>query len=295
MPGTHRPEIGVGCPSDESFVEPERGSADTTLASSHALVAASSHALVAHDALEAHEGTPTDNGSATDSLTAEAPAVNDALEARAELGESTNVSLTRRAPGVLTPSDITSTSTEVSKPCACSGNCGWVLCTRALNQRRSQKKTLRKLGHRFCSWCECESEGCGRPRSREHSSKRWCSACAPDRVRKRQQYATAHGVWPLSSLGSDASLKFLAKIGFLTNRMLPNDTRAVLDLMQSGNPFQGQDIKAIHIVLWFLAQAIKWPPVVQEFSRQLATRNIDELRDQDLLHILKELIAWAAD
>ena len=119
---------------------------------------------------------------------------------------------------------IASTSTEVLKVCECSGNCGWVLCSRAANQRLRQKIVVSatsnctrvcKPGRRLCSWCECESHGCLRPRNKAIGSKRWCVLCAPTRATKRHQYVTAYGVWPKSLLGDSLILKFVARTGFL--------------------------------------------------------------------------------
>ena len=123
--------------------------------------------------------------------------------------------------------------------------------------------------------------------------RRWCCVCFRTRQAKRHQYANEFGVWPLASLGNNARVKVLVKIAFLLERVMPADGQVFLDLVQASDPLEGQAIKPVQMVIWFLVHAIKWPPVVRHVMTLLEGKAIDGIGVVDLVRLFTDAISWA--
>ena len=184
--------------------------------------------------------------------------------------------------------------------CQCSGNCGWVVCVNNHNAQRGarERRPLRICGrkawpgNKWCGWCKCEVAGCQSPRNKSYS-KRWCKSCVPKRAAQDHQYANAFGVWPIAAVGKQNPVRFVARTAFLLDRVLPDDTRAWLEFVSASNPFEGQAIQPQYMVLVFLAQAFKWPPVVRHMTQLVSTMRVSEIDAAALSRLCKDLLRWA--
>ena len=157
--------------------------------------------------------------------------------------------------------------------CHCFGGCGSRLHKRRANATYREKSgpppvicgNATLTGERYCSRCKCELDGCGSCRK---SSIRWC---AKHHVTlSRGQYAVPSGVhtfvkdWP-------PNVKFLARLGHLLPFLEPGDGKAMRLFMLQHSVCQPRQPLCKRVVWAFLAHLIRWPPVVQEWGRRLAS------------------------
>ena len=125
----------------------------------------------------------------------------------------------------------------------------------------------------FCRFCICEAVDesgmqCPKRRFRE-CGKRWCCKHQLERTpaegQSGCQYVNRHGIWSYGR-GWCLELKMVARAGFILEELTPQDLPEFVECVcQVGPPVAGQRLSPALLSAAFLAQAIKWPPVVKAF------------------------------
>ncbi len=182
--------------------------------------------------------------------------------------------------------------------CECSGNCGFPTCARNCNLRRRNASlaicTRAPLaGFRLCNFCKCETLGCSSPRNgRRVPLLRWCVSCGSVPL-KTGQYQNALGVQTFERDWCD-TLRVVARFGFLfQNYVVPGDITAFLELASSLSPRLGHDIHPQMLTALFLAQCVKWPPVVRFMQRYLHERDLLSFQWSDYHALVVACLAHA--
>jgi len=161
---------------------------------------------------------------------------------------------------------VTPISEGGAATCQCSGNCKWLphkAWQRAPVDARASKPCDRPRvdGSLLCSWCVCEHESCPRARGGPAGDRRFCNAHLVKL--KASQYVNAAGVF---SFGRDWSweAKFVARIGFIADRVLPEDFVAFVEQgVALAAAKGGEPVEPAFLALMFLLQCVKWPPTVR--------------------------------
>jgi len=188
---------------------------------------------------------------------------------------------------------------QVSR-CRCSGNCGSGSCERRLNLRRDGGTcehictTPVQAGHTLCARCECEAHGCNRPRNSKVAAcaKRFCTLCAKNvpLVACGQGYITAFGKQRFDK-GWSSVLTLMASWGFLLNFVMPTDCTAFRAYALELGARPGANMSAPVLTLLFLANAVKWPTVVDFMKSR--TEHLVDVSAAGIVRILVEAVKFA--
>ena len=185
--------------------------------------------------------------------------------------------------------------------CGCSGNCGHRRRKNASNRIRRQrgesqaKRTRCELavcdqaplpGGRYCMRCKCEFSECA---SQRVIARRWCRTHA--QTLGAGQYAVPAGLqqygrdWPLQ-------VKLIARMAFILPYLEPSDNVQLRRFIREHRVLEAGALSPERFAALVIAHLIKWPPVVQEFSRLLAALP-QPPKPSDLVTLIRQCLAWA--
>jgi hypothetical protein len=194
--------------------------------------------------------------------------------------------------------------------CQCNGQCGAPNCSK--NCRLAKHAHCREssepdaqtaqcccrpplAGFKFCAICICEAvdgQGlqCPMPRYARFG-KRFCSSHHKQRVCTKANYSNRYGLWALVH-GWPRNLKIVARFGFILRELTPTDAVTFVECAKRiVQPEAGAVVTGAALCGCFLAQLLKWPPVVSALGTWMQAEPLTG--PTDLVRMYRRAIAHA--